>query len=160
MKNILFVIVLTCFYAMASGQSFYSGELSKTIGTSYKYPAIGLGYGYKYDLFAAEFGLKTNHSEYYSLVFLSVGAETKGKLLVGANFGIGTTFNLPRQDRVYVDGRYEYISKGFDKNSITAIYTNAKLGYMVLNGVYAYAGYSYSYDWSWATIGIKLTSIQ
>jgi len=160
MKRTSLIAILTCYLAMASGQSFYTLETGKTIGTKYVLPYAGLSYGFKKDLFTGEVGLKTNFQEYYTLAFLSFGAETKGKLLVGANFGIGTTFNLPRNDRVYVDGRYEYISKGFDKNSITAIYTNAKLGYMVLNGVYAYAGYSYSYDWSWATIGIKLTSIQ
>ena len=157
MKTVLLIICLT-FCKAITAQSSYSFEGVKTIGTHYKLPAIGLSYAYKHDLFVGEAGMKTNFQEYYTLLFLSVGAETKGKLLVGANFGIGSTFNLPRTDRIYHDRQYEYLSKGFDKNSITAIYGNAKLGYQIFDGCYMYGSYSFSYKWQWVSVGIKLSN--
>lgn len=78
MKKILLVIVLTCFYAMVSAQSFYFGEVGKTIGTHYRLPAISLGYGFKQNVFTIEGGFKSNYSEYYTLLFSSVGLESKG----------------------------------------------------------------------------------
>ncbi len=42
MKRItVILIIITCCKAMVAAQSFYTGELSKTIGTAYRYPAIG-----------------------------------------------------------------------------------------------------------------------
>lgn len=159
MKKIFLVSVLTFFYAMVSAQSFYTGELSKTVGTSYRHPAIGLGYGFKKDIFTGEFGLKTNYNEYYTLVFSSVGIESKGKLLVGVNGGLGITFSIPQLDRQYIPetGETKIISPGYQSKTITSFYGNFKMGYMVLKGVTAYGSYSIGFR-SWAAIGIKLTS--
>lgn len=158
MKKLLLILILTSIKAMVGAQVHYDFELSKTIDTKYSKPALGLSAGYKYDLLNIEGGIKTNFNEYYTLLFLSIGAETKGKLLVGANVGIGSTFNLPRNDRILINGEYQYISKGFDKNSITAIYGNCKLGYEIIDRMFVYGSYSFSYKWQWVSVGIKLSN--
>lgn len=159
MKRTTIITILTCFYAMATAQSFYTGELSKTIGTSYKYPAIGLGYGYKYKIFTSEFGLKTNYNEYYTLLFSSIGVESKGKLLVGVNGGIGINFSIPQLDRQYFPetGETKVISEGYQSKTITSFYGNFKMGYEVLKGVKVYGSYSIGFK-NWLGVGIKLTA--
>ena len=159
MKKLLLLISLTCFIAMAKAQSFYTIGADKTIGTNYKKPALSLSYGYKHDIFTGEFGLKTNFNEYYTLLFSSVGIESKGKLLVGVNAGLGWTFNIPQLDRQYIPetGEIKVISDGYQTKSICSYYGNLKLGYMVLKGVTVYSSYSFGFR-NWAGIGIKLTS--
>lgn len=168
MKKILLVVILTCFYAMVSAQSFYFGEVGKTIGTSYKLPAISLGYGFKQNVFTIEGGFKSNYSEYYTLLYSSLGLESKGKLLVGGNGGIGWTLNIEQLDRRYIPetGETKILHEGYEEDVICNVYGNLKLGYEVLEhfkvfkketSLKVYGSYTYSFRSSFE-VGIKLSS--
>lgn len=126
----------------------------------HKLPALELSAGYKHSMFTAEAGLKTNYQEYYSLVYGSAGVETKGKLLLGLNAGIGWTFIIPQLDRRYdpTTKTYTTLKEGYTTDGIWAAYVNAKAGYEVLNGLTLYGSYSYSWEWSWCGVGVRLTS--
>ena len=159
----MLIIFLTCLKAGATAQSFYTGEITKTTGTKYAYPAIGLGYGYKHGIYTSEFGLKTNYNEYYTLAFASVGVESKTKLLYGINAGIGWTFSVEQLDRKFdpATGETKTITEGYEDDAICAYYANVKLGYPIfkvfgMQGI-GYGSYSVGFK-SWASIGIKLTS--
>lgn len=162
MKRITAILIfITCCKAMAKSQSNYMIGVDKTIGTNYRLPSLHLGYGFKKDIFTIEGGLKTNFQEYYSMLFGSLGIESKGKLLVGVNAGLGITFNVPQLDRQYIPetGETKIISEGYQSKSISSFYGNFKMGYEVLKGVKVFGSYSIGFK-SWAGIGIKLTSIQ
>ncbi len=164
MKKLLLILILTCFYAMANSQGFAFAEVGKTIGTNYKLPLSVLGGGYRYNCFTIEAGMKTNWTEYYSLFYSSVGLETKSKLFLGGNIGIGVTTDLPQIDRYFnpQTGETTIMKQGYETKTITAMYSNIKLGYRIkitdYSVVVPYLSWSNCWNKNYLSLGIRLTS--
>ncbi len=149
---------------MAFSQGFAFAEVGKTIGTNYKLPLSVLGGGYRYNCFTIEAGMKTNWQEYYSLFYSSVGVESKGKIFIGVNAGIGVTTDLPMRDTYYNPQTQETIimKQGYTTKTITAMYSNIKLGYRIkitdYSVVVPYFSWSNCWNKNYLSIGLKITS--
>ncbi len=164
MKRITLILILTGIKTMAISQVNWNFEAGKTLGTNYKLPLSCMSIGYRYNFFTIEGGFKTNWTEYYSLFYSSAGVETKSKLFIGVNCGLGITTDLPQIDRYYnpQTGETTVIKQGYETKTITALYSNIKIGIRIkvtdYSVVVPYLSWSNCWNKNYLSIGLKITS--